>query len=203
MDCLLAQFRFSFVGIKLSRGTNSTLSFLECLYVQFTIVLFTSGYVFGFVALESVYVEDCSKTATVWSGSAFNADVEFSAVCGVSMSAVKTRLIDIGWVRAHETFSNFELITPFDEIGPNTDPLFGIVSEAWWTFVTRGFTIPARVEDAAVFLVGVDTVETRAVRSTYRRLEVSPISTVDAEWVGAVFSEWVGVVEDQTVAAHL
>lgn len=66
-----------------------------------------SWYIFWFVALERVYVEDCSKTATVWPGSAFDTDVEFSAVCGVSMSAVKTRLIDIGWVRAHETFSNF------------------------------------------------------------------------------------------------
>jgi len=179
------------------------LCFLELLHVQFTVVLLTSGYVVWFVTLESIYVKDCSKTATVWPGGTFDANVEFPAVCGVSVSAVQTWLVNVRWVRAHKSFSDFELVTPLDEVSPDADPLFCVVSEAWWALVTGGLTVPAGVEHSAVILFGVDTIETGAVGGTYRGLEVGPVSAVDAEGVGAVFSEWVDVIEDQAVAAQL
>lgn len=60
-----------------------------------------------------------------------------------------------------------ELVTPFDEVSPDTDPLFGVVGKAWWAFVFGGFAVPARVEDTAVILVGVDTIKTGAIGSAY------------------------------------
>lgn len=70
-------------------------------------------------------------------------------------------------IRLYASLSLTELVTSFDEVGPDTDPLFGIVSKAWWALVFGSFTVPARVEDTAVILIGVDTIKTRAIRSTY------------------------------------
>ncbi|GIY14205.1 hypothetical protein CDAR_505201 [Caerostris darwini] len=66
-----------------------------------------SGDIFWFVALQTVNIENGSQTASVGPGCSFNAHVELSAVSGVSVSAVQSRLVNVGWVRADESFSDF------------------------------------------------------------------------------------------------
>lgn len=182
---------------------HSTLGLLKSLHIKISVIVFTSGNVLWLIALEAVYVEDCPKTAPVGPGSAFNADVELPAVCGVSVSAVETRLVDIRGVGAHESFGYFELVAPLYEIGPHAHPLFRVVCEAWWTLIAGGLSVPARIKYAAVVFVGVDTVETRTVGSADWRLKICSFSAVDTEGIGAVFSEGIGIVEHQTISTHL
>lgn len=112
------------------------MGFLECLHVQFAVVLLASRYILWFITLKGVNIENGSKTATVWPGSSFDANVEFPAVSWVSMTTVKAGLVNIGGIRAHKSFSNFELVASFYEISPDADPLFSIVSKTWGAFIS-------------------------------------------------------------------
>lgn len=62
--------------------------------------------VLGIVALKGIDVEYCSDRASVRSGLALNADVEFSAVGGVSVTGEDSRGIGFSGVGAYETFGN-------------------------------------------------------------------------------------------------
>lgn len=182
---------------------HSTLGFLQCLNVEISIVVFASRNIFWLIALQTVNVEDGSQAASIGPGGSFDTDVEFPAVSGVSMSAVCTRLVNVRWIGAYESFSNFQLVTSLDKVSPDTDPLFSVVGEAWWAFVSGGLTVPTGIEDAAVVFLGVDAVESGTVGSAYGRLKICPLSAVDTERISAVFPEGVNIVEDQAVAAQL
>jgi len=168
-----------------------------------SVVVFASLNVVGIVALESVNVENCADRAAVGSGLSFDANVEFAAVGGVSVTGEHPGSVSLSGVRAHETFGNLALVAPVNSIGPNADTLVVIVGQTGGAFVAGRFSVPARVEDAAVVVVREDTVQARAVRRRDRGLKIGPVTALDGEGISAVFAEGVDVFEDETVATQL
>ena len=62
------------------------------------------------------------------------------------------------------------MITTVHGVGPHADALVIVVRESGRALVTRGLSVPARVENAAVVVIGEDAVQTRAVGGGNRRL---------------------------------
>ena len=86
------------------------------------------------------------------------------------MSGVVSRLVRFRRVGADEAVAHLRLVTSFDVIGPDADPLVVVVGEAGRALIAAGLAVPAAVEDAAVGRVGEDAVQAGAMRGAYRGL---------------------------------
>jgi hypothetical protein len=74
--------------------------------VDVSIVLLASGDILGVVTLKSLNVEDITERASIRTGNTFDAHVEFTAIGGMGMAGIVTRLFHFSGIRAHETFGN-------------------------------------------------------------------------------------------------
>jgi hypothetical protein len=148
----------------------SIFQFLRSLGINVSIVFFTASHVFRVVTLKGLDVEDIPKRTSIGSSNSFDAHVELSAVCRMSMPRVVTWLIDFRGIRADESFCYFQLIACVHQVCPNTNSLVIVIGEARRALVLGSISVPTAVEHSAVGWMGENSVEPRAVGSRNWRL---------------------------------
>lgn len=135
-------------------------------------------------------LEDRAERATVFAGVTVHANVVLTAILWVGVATEGTGG-DISSDWTNESISNFYgnqkqnvrvrederfkkliyylptfLFTVGNLIGPGTNAAFPAVSQAGGALITASFAVPAAPENIAFGLVGEDSVQARAVRST-------------------------------------
>lgn len=187
-------------------NTSLDFSVAQTIQIQRPVVVGTSFDFLGISAETGLVIEsdleDRAERATVFAGVTVHANVVLTAILWVGVATEGTGG-DISSDWTNESISNFFLFTVGNLIGPGTNAAFPAVSQAGGALITASFAVPAAPENIAFGLVGEDSVQARAVRSTDWWFKFETISAFDVVDVIAVFTVvlGVGVIESQAIAA--
>ena len=158
--------RVAALAILLEAGEQLALA--DRLQIQIPVVVLASGNVFRVFAVAGAVsitdLEHGTNGATVLAGDSLQADVVFTAVFRVGVTAEGASVGHLTGSGASETVRYFFVLALGDLVSPHAHTGFSVVSEPRAALVAGSLSVPAVPENVAFGLIREDTVQPLAVR---------------------------------------